>query len=277
LPSLRVIELREAEAMRLLHAGDYAGAESMLRDAVVAAEAQAGHENPLTERLRDELGQLQLAIADPRNGACRRRDIPPEATFNNFPVSFDRPLTGCKDKPLIDVENRDADVLDTGYSKSAERHSAGISAKLGDRVRVLIWLDNGANEAGLPSETARDVVINASVSTSDGMHHEISATVNASNAKTINSSMPAYGGDAHVTTMARARLAPLAEGSFVCMLAEDAREYAGSVASGAKCPDDKVEVHPPGNIPGEGIFLHDLKPGWRHAIFIVTDLRVETF
>lgn len=106
---------------------------------------------------------------------------------------------------------------------SDAEHTAGIDASPGDTVRILVYLENSAAEAGGDALAARNVRVRVVFQAAATADHEVGATVTGDNVLTRTRSEPVHGGNIHVRTTGPTVLEVVSGTSFACVRAPEAR------------------------------------------------------
>ena len=109
--------------------------------------------------------------------------VPIVATLNPFPTSFINPAPPCHNFPTLDARIVEGDK----YSGNEVVRSLGRNAKVGDTVRVRVYIDNGAANSMPPAQTvAKNVKVDSSVDTESGTEHTIKVSLTGDNTNTVS-------------------------------------------------------------------------------------------
>lgn len=149
-----------------------------------------------------------------------RGQRPNSPLFNGYLLSYEG--TVCHDLPLVDVMDLDAKGRDGRFAQNADEHHKGVTANIGDTVRILVWFHNSGSTTNRAKTTARHVRIGTVFDTAPSIRHRIAAFLSADNAETVSSADD--GGDAFVNTATPTIFQSIPGTTKVCFQAEDALE-----------------------------------------------------
>lgn len=109
---------------------------------------------------------------------------PVQPTLNYWPVTFKSPAEFCHDYPLIEARLA---TPEGKYPSSREELLAGLAAHDGDKVYVLVWLNNGAANIGLTpgSALARNIRLTTDTDGAKGSTHFIRVSAFGDNVASV--------------------------------------------------------------------------------------------
>lgn len=145
--------------------------------------------------------------------------------------------TSSDDQPLIRVKN---------ITQSEADYKPSTSAKIGDTVRIHLWVHNNVENS-----TATNVLARASLPTDYSKSHTLTAHLSSDNADSIS-------GTALVSLDELGRLEPISGTTLV---------YSDVYGSGYKWPND--------NISSSGINLGSVKGCWPYVVQITFEAKVK--
>lgn len=153
---------------------------------VKSARGKAG------SQARDDEGSV-VTLSRNKGLTSHCRNPPSVATLNPFPLNFGDDKAPCTNYPLVDLR------LASGgkYSQNEEEWNQGRTAKAGDELYVLMYIDNGAaNDLPLAQTLARNVKVTTSVDTGVGPEHYVSVSARGDNTNVVSKTLPIRtGGD----------------------------------------------------------------------------------
>ena len=168
------------------------------------------------------------------------------AQFNIFPLTFSNTAEVCHDFAPLRIK-----VIGKGnYPSSAEELNAGVTAKAGDELYVVIYIDNGASEAEqhIRQTIARDTRVTVEVPDTVGSQRTVRVHFSAENSDTVN-------GFSHILTAFNEKVIPV----------ENSGELFDWQAS---LIDNNFTM---GN---NTVGIGDIRPGFSSSVFIRFKLRV---
>lgn len=124
--------------------------------------------------------------------------------FNIWPLSYSP--TNCSDLPMVDVKALTGSGR-AAYSSSAAEHTAGVAVAPGDKVRVRMYIHNGASPADQSVATARNVFVASQIQANSTTSHNVSDAYIADNANAAYSFDASHGGDTLITSSTPTTLA----------------------------------------------------------------------
>lgn len=109
---------------------------------------------------------------------------PQKPALNSLPVTYQSPAEFCHDYPLVDARPA---TEEGQYSRSQEEYETGVTAHAGDEIYILIYINNGAPNAGVDRVLvlARNVTLTLQTDTEPGATHNIKVMATGDNVESI--------------------------------------------------------------------------------------------
>jgi hypothetical protein len=110
---------------------------------------------------------------------------PPVATLNPFPLTFTAPAESCHNYPALDLR-----FIGGSYSRNEDEWNRGRTARVGDQIYALVYLDNGAaNDLPLSKTLAKNVKVTSVVDTTTGPEHQVTISFAGDNTNVVTKTL----------------------------------------------------------------------------------------
>src|SRR5258708_5229846 len=134
--------------------------------------------------------------------------------FNIWPLNYGN--VDCTDLPMVDVKALSGSGR-SAYSADQSQHDQGITVAPGDRVRVRLYIHNGASPANQTVATARGVFLATQIDAAQSTTHNVSSAFAASNANSAYSFDSQHGGDIKIASTSPTTLVYEAGSTNACI------------------------------------------------------------
>jgi hypothetical protein len=149
----------------------------------IAMDIALARDNPQGNRhAGDEPLITMVPTATGKAAHCGNPPVQP--ILNYWPLTFKSPAEFCHDYPLIEARLA---TPEGKYPSSQEELLAGLTAHAGDKIYVLVWLNNGAANRGLTpgSALARNIRLTTETDGAKGSTHFIKVAAFGDNVPSV--------------------------------------------------------------------------------------------